>query len=358
VRVIAFDGRALASPAGGVRRYVTELFGALAAAHPDVRWVGIGAPATGYPPGIESLPVSWTAPTNLGWMATGLPHAARRLRPTLLHAPAYASPLAPGCPVVLTLHDVSYARHPEWYPGKLDPVRRWFYARSATSAARIVTDSSFSRDEIVAAYGVDAACIHVVPLAAAPGFVPATTDVRRSLTVLHVGDLHPRRNLSMLLDVVIALRTSVPTLTTLVLRLIGTDRGIAPALRAQAAAAGHADALIIDGAIPEDALVLAYQTATVLAYPSQYEGFGLPLLEAMACGTPVVASRAASMPEVVGDAGVLVPPTDRAEWVAALRRVCTETGVARQMSDAGLRRAATFTWARTAELTFAAYRSL
>lgn len=337
---------------------MAELFGALAVAHPDVHWVGIGAPPDRCPPGIEALPVSWAAPTNLGWMATGLPRAARRLRPALLHAPAYAAPLAPGCPVVLTLHDVSYARHPEWYPGTLDPVRRWFYARSATSAARIVTDSSFSRDEIVAAYGVDAARIHVVPLAAAPGFVPARPGTVRTPTVLHVGDLHPRRNLSMLLDVVIALRTQHAALSTLVLRLIGTDRGIAQALRAQAGAAGHDAALLIDGAVPETALVEAYQTSTVLAYPSQYEGFGLPLLEAMACGTPVVASRAASMPEVVGDAGVLLPPTDRHEWFHALRRVCTEAEVARDMSDAGRRRAAEFTWARTAEQTFAVYRSL
>lgn len=358
MKVIAFDGRALASPAGGVRRYVTELFGALAAAHQDVRWVGIGAPPASCPPGIEALPVSWSAPTNLGWMATGLPRATRRLRPALLHAPAYASPLAPGCPVVLTLHDVSYARHPEWYPGSFDPVRRWFYARSATTAARIVTDSSFSRDEIMAAYGVDAARIHVVPLAAGPGFVPGPPGTIRTPTVLHVGDLHPRRNLPMLLDVVIALRTSHSALSTLVLRLIGTDRGIAPALRAQAATAGHSDALVIEGAIPEAALIKAYQTATILAYPSQYEGFGLPLLEAMACGTPVVASRAASMPEVVGDAGVLVPATDRKEWFTALGRVCTDPNVAAAMADDGRKRAATFTWARTAELTFAAYRSL
>jgi glycosyltransferase involved in cell wall biosynthesis len=358
VNTIAFDGRALASPAGGVRRYVTELFGALAVAHPEVRWVGIGAPADRCPPGVVAAPASRSLPTNLGWMATGLPAATRRLRPALLHAPAYAAPLAPGCPVVVTLHDVSYARHPEWYPGQLDPLRRWFYRRSATSAARILTDSTFSRDEIVAAYGIDAARIAVVPLAAGSAFVPPAAGAARTPTVLHVGDLHPRRNLSMLLDVVIALRTSHPALSTLVLRLIGADRGIASALVAQAASAGHADALQIDGQIPESALVEAYQTAAVLAYPSQYEGFGLPLLEAMACGTPVVASRAASMPEVVGDAGILVSATDRQEWFTHLRRVCTEVSVARAMADAGYTRAATFTWARTADLTFAAYRSL
>jgi glycosyltransferase involved in cell wall biosynthesis len=358
VKTIAFDGRALASPAGGVRRYVTELFGALAAAHPDVQWVGIGAPPVRCPPGVVAVAAPLSLPTNLGWMATGLPAATRRLRPALLHAPAYAAPLAPGCPVVVTLHDVSYARHPEWYPGQLDPLRRWFYARSATSAARIVTDSSFSRDEIVAAYGVDAARIHVVPLAAGSAFRPPSSGLPRTPTVLHVGDLHPRRNLSMLLDVVIALRTSDPALATLVLRLIGADRGIASALVAQAASAGHAEALQIDGAISESALVEAYQTATVLAYPSQYEGFGLPLLEAMGCGTPVIASRAASMPEVVGDAGVLVPPTDRHAWFTALRQMCLDPEYAQRWSDAGPRRAATFTWARTADLTFEVYRSL
>lgn len=355
---IAFDGRALASPAGGVRRYVSELYAALAAAHPDVRWVGIGAPPAACPAGVEAVPAPIALPTTLGWMTTGLPRAARRLRPTLLHAPAYAAPIAPGCPVVLTLHDVSYARHPEWYPGELDPVRRWFYRRSAMSAARILTDSAFSRDEIIAAYGVDATRIHVVPLAVGAAFTPAGDGTARTPTVLHVGDLHPRRNLARLLDVVIALRTREARLSSLTLRLIGIDRGVASALTAQAASAGHADALRLDGQVTETALVEAYRTAAVFAYPSQYEGFGLPVLEAMGCGTPVVASRAASIPEVAGDAALLVAPTDEQAWYDALLAVLRDSATAAALADAGRRRAAAFTWARTAAQTWDVYRSL
>jgi glycosyltransferase involved in cell wall biosynthesis len=261
------------------------------------------------------------------------------------------------CPVVLTLHDVVYARRPEWYPGRLDPVRRWFLRSSAQGADRIVTDSAFSRDEIVAAYGIPPERISVVPLAAGRSFSPEP-GCARHLTVLHVGDLHTRRNLPMLLDVVLGLRAQVPSLASLTLRLIGVDHGVGPALRAEAARAGAPDAVLLEGPVNEAALVDAYRSAAVFAYPSQYEGFGLPVLEAMACATPVVASRAASIPDVAGDAAVLVPPTDQKAWFDALRSVLETPALRASLAERGVQRAAEFTWARSAEATMRVYRSL
>lgn len=350
---VAFDAGALTSPAGGVRRYASELFGALAG-RDDVDVVAV-APAAGavLPAGVRAHRARVTAPTNLGRAAVTLPVSLASCRRDVFHAPAYTAPLWQGQPLVLTIHDVVYARHPEWYPGELDPIRQWFYRRSARRARRIVTDSAFSRSEIAAAYGVPVARIDVVPLAASTVFSPGR-GVRRG-GVLHVGDLHVRRNLPLLLDVILQLRREA-VVADVTLTLAGVDRGVLPALRRQAAEAGDPEALVYAGVISDEALVEQYRSAAVFAYPSRYEGFGVPLLEAMQCGTPVVGSRAASIPEVVGTAGLLVDPDDRRGWVEAIRAILTGAARAAEMGDAGLARAAGFTWAATAAATTDVYR--
>src|SRR5205085_2591276 len=125
----------------------------------------------------------------------------------LIHAPAYTAPFLTRTPVVITIHDVSYERHPEWYPYRRDWLRRAFYRRSARAAVRVLTDSTFSAEEIAAAYSIPPERISVVPLGAAPAFAPADPDIPIDLPaglstpfLLHVGDLHERRNLPMLVD--------------------------------------------------------------------------------------------------------------------------------------------------------------
>ena len=176
---------------------------------PDTTIVAIGSTdRDALPPGVARVPGGASLPTNLGWAVSGLPRAAARLQFDVFHAPAYTAPLWGARPLVVTMHDVSYARRPEWYPYRIDPMRRWFYAASARRADRIVTDSEFSRAELVAAYGIDLARIDVVPLGVNPRFTPDAAIAREPIA-LHVGDLHPRRNLSLVLDVVIELRRTV-----------------------------------------------------------------------------------------------------------------------------------------------------
>lgn len=353
---VAFDGRALTSPAGGVRRYTTELFGAILRVAPDHTLIACGGDAAhARRLGVAHQPAPPSLPTNLGWVVSGLPYAASRARAAVFHAPAYTAPLWGARPLVLTVHDVSYARHPEWYPHESGPLRRAFYARSARRADLVLTDSRFSQQEIVAAYGLDPDRIVVVPLGVSSTFVPDPV-VAREPVVLHVGDLHTRRNLSRLLEVVLDLRAHEPALSALRLVLIGTDRGQWESLQAQAAAAGAPSAVSLEHDVDDAALCAWYRRASVLAYPSRYEGFGLPLLEAMACGTPVVASRAASMPEVVGSAGILVDPDDTRAWREALAAVLLTPATGAALREAGLTHAATFTWARTALATVEVYR--
>jgi glycosyltransferase involved in cell wall biosynthesis len=351
---VGFDGRAFSSPAAGVRRYVNALVPALRALGVPLDLVALGGLPVDVPAGMTHVAEPRHPPTNLGWTLVGLPIAARRARIDLLHAPAYTAPVGIRTPVVVTIHDVSYERHPEWYPYRRDRLRRAFYRASARSAARVVTDSEFSAAEINAAYGIAPSRIVVIPLGVVASFAdgePEEPGVAEPF-VLHVGDLHPRRNLTVVLDAVIALRKQGGDTAALTLALAGIDRGTVAELRARAEAAGARDALTVLGVVSDAQLDALYREAAALVYPSLYEGFGLPVLEAMARGTPVVAARASSVPEVVGDAGVLLDPGDLAGWVASLDAIIGQPGRREALAEAGRTRAASFTWERTARATY------
>jgi glycosyltransferase involved in cell wall biosynthesis len=138
--------------------------------------------------------------------------------------------------------------------------------------------------------------------------------------------------------------------------LAGVDRGVGDALCAIAAEADEPDAVVLLGPVSEERLHLLYRAAAAFVYPSLYEGFGLPILEAMAAGTPVIAARAASIPEVLGDAGLLLDPLDARAWAEAIVSVMNDERMRERMRAAGRARAATFTWERTARETLAVYR--
>lgn len=333
--------------------------------------IAIGAaPSSHLPRGVTGVRAGSLVPSNLGWSLDGLPRAARKIPFDVFHAPAYTTPLWGVHPLVATLHDVSYERRPEWYPYRVDPLRRWFYRRSALTADLVITDSEFSRREIEAAYGIRADRIRVVPLGVGAPFVGSSvaTSVGTSTVsptpesdgplILHVGDLHARRNVGVLVEALALLRQREDALKHTVLVLAGADRGSLPGIRERVEALGLARAVRIVDVVDDEAVVTWLRRASLLAYPSLYEGFGLPALEAMATGTPVVASTAASIPEVVGQAGILVEPTDVRAWYEALVAVLGSAPRAAQMREAGVARAATFTWKRTATATREVYREL
>ena len=360
---VGIDGRAFSSPAAGVRRYVHQLVPALLRLGEPLDIVALGGDTAALPAGVSHVRESLHPPTNLGWTLVGLPIAAARAGVDLIHAPAYTAPFLTRTPVVVTIHDVSYERHPEWYPYRRDWLRRAFYRRSATAAVRVLTDSAFSAAEIAAAYALPPGRVAVVPLGVAPAFAPGDPDLPIDLPagvttpfLLHVGDLHERRNLPMLVDALLEARRHFGGTAALTLVLAGVDRGVGDGLCAMAAEAGVPDAVIRLGVVEDDRLQILYHAATALAYPSLYEGFGLPVLEAMASGTPVIASRAASIPEVLGDAGILLPPDEPAAWSAAIVDLMNDEALRSGMRARGLARAAAFSWERTAQMTLGVYR--
>jgi glycosyltransferase involved in cell wall biosynthesis len=360
---VGIDGRAFTSPAAGVRRYVSSLVPALLAADPALELVALGGERGAAPAAVAHVEEPWHPPTNLGWSAVGLPRAAARARVDVIHAPAYTAPLWSSAPVALTIHDVSYERHPEWYPYQRDALRRMFYRRSARTAARVVTDSDFSAREIVAAYQIPRERITVAPLGVSDHFAPVDRPdetLPAAVTtpfLLHVGDLHERRNLPLVVHAMFEAQRR-PGMPRLSLVLAGVDRGVGDRLRAYAHEAKCPDAVVCLGPVTDSQLLTLYRAAAALVYPSRYEGFGLPVLEAMACGTPVIASRAASIPEVLGDAGVLLDPDDEPGWAEAIAGVVNDEWQKGRMRKAGLTRAREFTWARTASITLDVYRQL
>lgn len=361
---VGIDAGALRFPAGGVRRYGAEVFSRLAALAPELEFVSVDrASGEAIPPGMADGPRAAALPTNVG-RAVALGRAIGRAGLDLFHAPAYTAPFS-SVPTVLTIHDVSYARRPDFYAHRAGPLRQWFYRRSARRAAQIITDSQFSKDEILAAYGISPGRVSVVPLGVGPPFTPGEPSGADELPngarppfVLHVGDLHRRRDLATAVQAVLVVnrlrRTGLPPLQ---LVCAGHDAGSAEELRRLTREAGAPDDLVLPGAVDEHTLLALYRSAHALVYPSLYEGFGLPVLEAMACGLPVVAARAGSVPEVVAEAGILVAPGDVRAFAEAISALADRPDLWQTFAAQGVARASSFTWDRTARETVDVYRA-
>ena len=359
---VGIDGRAFSSPAPGIRRYVEGLVPALLALEDAPELIALGGHVDSVPSGLQHIAERLHPPTNAGWTLVGLPAAAVAGHVDVLHAPAYTAPFWAPAPVVLTIHDVSYERNPAWYPYRRDRLRRAFYRWSARTADHVLTVSGFSASEIADVYRLPRERITVAPLGVSDAFAATSAmpgDLPAAVTtpfLLHVGDLHERRNLVMAVEAVLTARRHVGALTALSLVLVGTDRGVGESLCALASAAGAPEAVVRLERVEEPVLHTLYRRATAFVYPSRYEGFGFPVLEAMASGTPVLAARAGSLPELVGDAATLLDPDDERGWAEAVIRVVTDEGVRRDLSTRGVARAGLFTWARTARTTMDVYQ--
>lgn len=298
-----------------------------------------------------------------------MPAATRRDRIGLLHV-TYVAPPVGTCPFVVTVHDISYTRYPQFF----SPRDRWMLSTlvpmTMRRAACIITVSNHARREIVDRYGIASARVAVTYEAAAEQFVPVADPAQRETVraryglpaaaagryFFALGNLQPRKNMARLIEAFARLRRH-GDVDDVHLVIAGKAMWRESEVYAAVEQAQLTDRVHFVGYVADEDLPALYSGALAFVYPSLYEGFGLPPLEAMACGTPVICSNAASLPEVVGDAAQLIIPTDVDGLAGALYALASDAGLRAALIDQGHHRAAQFSWRRCAEETLAVYRA-
>jgi glycosyltransferase involved in cell wall biosynthesis len=288
-------------------------------------------------------------------------------RVDVVHSTSYCAPrLSRGRRLVVTIHDVTFLTHPEFHlPANVEHCLTGA-RRAIERADQLIAVSESTRRDLIEWMHAPADRITVTPEAADPDFARVTDRaqlerVRRRYDlperfVLFLGAMEPRKNLLRLLDAWAALKPAIRRETWLV--VAGADGWLNDGVRARVDALGLEDRVRFTGYIEAGDVAALYSLATVFAYPSLWEGFGLPVLEAMACGTPVLTSDVSSLPEVAGDAAVLVSPTDVNAIADGLTRLLDDAALRSDLAARGLRRAAAFSWERCARETLAVYRAV
>jgi glycosyltransferase involved in cell wall biosynthesis len=321
-------------------------------------------------PGHEFVELSWgrdvvmRTDRRLRWQQWELPRRARAAGAEVLHVTGFDAPRLRPCPVVLTVHDLVGML----FPHNLPPVARLYWSRwlphSVRWATRIIADSQHTRTDLIRLLGVPPERIEVVYLGVEETFRPVTDPERLAAVreryglldrlILYLGTLEPRKGL----DVLIAAFAQVAADLPHHLVIAGKEGWHTGSLFRQVRTLGLERRVHFPGYVAAEDQAALYSLADLFAFPSRYEGFGLPVLEAMACGTPVVCSQAGSLPEVAGDAALLIPPDDATALAAALREVLQDGALRQGLRERGLERAHRFTWEETARRTLAVYEQV
>jgi glycosyltransferase involved in cell wall biosynthesis len=369
---IGLNAHLLTAQAGyrsaGINGYIYHLVQALPGADPALTYT-VFAGSQGDPPAHPRLTVRRThfrterPLRRILWEQFAQPVALWRTRPDLVHALAFVAPLICPVPAVVTVYDLSFVH----YPARLPAARRWYLRlltrRTCQRARRVIAISHSTARDVAATFGLPPGKIDV----AAPGvdarFQPLppgeVAAFRRRARLpdrflLFVGTLEPRKNLPVLLRAYARLPASDRAAVHLVL---GGGKGWMYQEIFQAVEAlGLGDTVLFPGYLPAEDLPLWYNAADALVYPSVFEGFGLPVVEALACGTPVLVSDVSSLPEAAGESGVRLPPDDVKAWTEALARALSDAGWRAEAGAQGRAHAARFTWGHTAAQTVASYR--
>jgi glycosyltransferase involved in cell wall biosynthesis len=359
---VAVDGSGLARPMAGVGIYTRQILRALASLPdeeaPPARFTVFAPPGVTLDvPGatLDRVPGAPLVGRHLGW-----PLQLRRLGASCFLGCAGSLPLGGvGMPSLVTVHDLAIYRRPEWFPGRQWLSTRVVVPRSVRGADAVLCVSASTAADVAELFDVPRHRLHVVHEGVDPSFRPLPAEplhearARLGLPerfVLFVGTLEPRKNLPTLLDA----WGRLPDRPALV--VAGGWGWRTEELRARLEPA-PAGVHLLHAVAPGDLPVL-YNLASCLAHPAWYEGFGLTPLEAMACGTPVVVSNSSSLPEVVGNGGLLVDPADVEGWTGALERVLGDPELRDGLRERGLRRAAELTWERSARGTWGVMRGL
>jgi len=368
---IAIDAHSVGSGLAGNETYITNLIEALGAGddrHRYTLYVTKQAAVERFRDRWPHVSVRETWPhTPFVRIPVTLVRELRRRPVDLLHVQYTAPPFMP-CPVVATIHDLSFEHLPATFKRRSWVQLRLTVRRTAREAAHLIVPSEYTRRDICETYGIAPARVSVVPLAAAACYAPVTDakEIERVRNIygisgdyiLAVGSIQPRKNLARLIEAYADLRRQRPHDKLPRLVLVGKRAWLYEETLRAVAACGIAAQTIFTGYVPESDLPALYTGALCFVYPSYFEGFGLPPLEAMSCGTPVITGDRTSLPEVVGDAGLLVNPFDTQALAQALARLIDDESLRATLGDRGLRRAAQFNWRDNARQTLAVYEQV
>lgn len=295
------------------------------------------------------------------WTHLGLGPEVRKNPNDVLFVPSHVVPW-PGIgstPAVVTIHDLGYLHYPDKHPLTDRIYLDWSTRHSARAARRVIAVSQATAHDLVALNNVNGGKIKVVHSGVAPSMHPAGKSARQQVCerlgivgpyILHVGSVQPRKNLLRLVEAFERVKDLIPGLQ---LVLSGRESWGTQRLMERITERSLQERVLLTGYISDEDLVPLYSGAAIYAFPSLYEGFGFPALEAMACGTPVVCSNVSSLPELVGDAALTFPPTDVVSIATALKRLLLDEELRANMVQRGLERSQSFTWRSAASKTLA-----
>jgi glycosyltransferase involved in cell wall biosynthesis len=366
-------------PTGGIGQYTVTLLRALARAPevgPDARFYVLQM-REGRVPLVRDrrfrrVPM-WTPPHNrFEQLALGLEMLKLRPQPDLIHSPDFIPPRYRLFRAVANIQDLAFLKFPD-LTLLTDDSKRYYdqVYRAAHDADALIALSESAREDTISLLRADPAKVTVIPPGVDYQFKPPG-DLQKAARqasnqfnlprpeeggyILFVGTIEPRKNLPVLLEAFRMLLDSKRVQPPPALAIAGREGWLFEKVHARIDELKLRDRVRLLGAVSEPALVALYQGARVFALPSLYEGFGLPALEALACGVPTITSNAGSLPEVVGEAGILLDPHDVLEWADALERVLLDEQEAERLRLAGLRQAASFSWEQAAAQTWALYQ--
>ena len=302
-------------------------------------------------------------PVRIGWEAAVLPFATLRDRLAVYHGTVNTLPAGIRAATAVTVHDLAFLHYPEQITAKRYQYLKRMIRYSVGRADVVLVPSEATRADVVESFRFDPDRVVVTPLGVDPRFSPAAGSAIEAVRelyalqrpyILSVGTLEPRKNLPMLVRAFAALRNQFPH----DLVLAGPEGWLMDEIERTIAESGIADRVRRIGFVEDRALVALYSGSDLVAIPSLYEGFGLPVLEAMASGAPVLTSKVSSLPEVAGEAALLVDPANLDSVTDGLRQLLASDSLRARLRLAGPAQAAQFTWERTAALTRAAYQGI
>jgi glycosyltransferase involved in cell wall biosynthesis len=368
---IAIDAHAVGAKLGGNESYAVNLIEALAqidSANHYTIYITTAEARERFQGRWPNFKVRATLPhTPLIRIPLTLSAELRKNPVDVLHVQFTAPPFCP-CPVVVSIHDLSFEHLPQTFKRRSRTQLRLTVRHSARRAARIISLSEHGRRDIIETYGITAERVSAIPLAAPAHFAPVHDNrelqrVRHNYGIdgdyiLTVGSIQPRKNLARLVQAYASLRgnKSADKLPKLV--LVGKSGWLYDDTLRALKETGVADTVVLTGYVPQEDLPALYSGALCFVYPSYFEGFGLPPLEAMKCGAPVIVGNKTSLPEVVGDAALTVDPFDVEAIASAMQRVIESPALREELSIKGQARAETFDWRETARKTLAIYQEV